>query len=504
VTTERLTGGAPPSRGGMRPSAVAPQIVHHALRSDGQTLDAPTRGWFEGQLGVELTDVRVHTGEFAAASAQAIGARAFTAGRDVVLGAQPSRRDAFDVLAHELAHVGRRSDDAVVHRYESGEHAQAGDPKHKTTINGVTMDEGDLAAMGDLYATPDDMYKAPAAELQNLVNLIERDKKFYSGGGGTPVSNAEWAAATSGRPKDKQYLELAKKNDPHFAPPSTGSPGPKGDNKSEWRKYHQQAIFLTIASTAAGKTGVPEEAVVQNGFAAHFLTDAFSAGHLVNKDDAMATAQTAWATQKTSGTFFKETAFTKDVAHRVLSDSKVAALMAGKQLKEVQWGDVTEQRFSEFIWQMASSKPELFFNSFARLVHDQLNQSINDPAKALEVTNVRGDPPWSLSGDETLSKSPQTLKMMQAAVAQSYANLEAAAKLTATPSDLEPFFKAVWDYTPVPTKSGKSTLNTVVSTFTDPKDPKTVAAFAQLVIDQIDTLVVELTSQGYMRDRPKP
>lgn len=496
-----ISGTGPRLGHGPRPPAVAPAVVHDALRADNRPLHEPVRRRFAAEWHDDLRDVRVHTGELASASAEAVGAIAYTAGRHVVLGAGLNEATGYAVLVHELAHVAQR--EAGLHRYESGEHARAGSSARKVTINGVTMDEGDLIALGDLYEKPDDIYKAPAAELQTLVTLIERDKKFYSGNGGTPVSNAEWANATKARPNDQQYLELAKRNDPHFAPPASGAPGPAGDHKAEWRKYHQQALLATIASTASGKSGVPQEAIVLNGFAAHFLTDAFAAGHLVNKDDAMGKAQAAWKTQSFSGLIFKESAFTKSVAHQVLSDPAVAALMAKKQLKEIDWGDVSEQRFSEFIYQMSDQRPALFFNAFARLIHDQLNESIKDPGNALEVTNARGDPPWKLSGDKTLSNSPETLRVMQAAVAQSYSNLETVAKLTATPSDFEPYFKAVWDYTPTPTAAGKKTLDGIVSTFTDPKDSKTVDAFAKLAIEQIDTLVSELTAQGYMRDKPQ-
>jgi hypothetical protein len=498
-TAGSILGAPSPPSSGARPPTLAPPIVHEALRTAGRPLDRPVRNWFAAELHDDFRDVRVHTGELASASADAIGAHAYAAGRDIVLGAGPPEPAGFQLLAHELAHVAQRGE-PVVHRYESGEHAQAGNAARKVTISGVTMDEGDLVALGDLYEKPEDIYKAPAAELQALVTLIERDKKFYSGQGGAAVSNAEWAAATKNRPKDQQYLELAKRNDTHFAPHASGAAGAQGDNKSEWRKYHQQALEATIASTAGGKKGVPDEATVLNGFAAHFLTDAFAAGHIVNKDDAMEKAKAMWKTQKFSGVYFKESAFTKGVAHKVLSDPTVAALMANKQLQEAAWGDVTEQRFSEFIYQMADTKPELFFNAFARLIHDKLNESIGLPRIPLEVTNAKGSV-WSLSGDETLSQSPDTLRIMRAAVAQSYSNLEAAAKLTVTPADFELYFKAVWDYTPKPTAAGQKILDGIVSTYTDPKDSSTVDAFAELTIKQIDTLVSELTTQGYMRDK---
>lgn len=479
----------------------------------GSSLDPSTRAFMEPLFGYNFGNVVVHTDDRAAASARSMNALAYTVGNDIIFGEgqyQPNQTDGRRLLAHELTHVvqQRNQKDGIsnkVQRYESGEHAQAGSTSHKVTINGVTMDEGDLVALGDFFEDPKEIYAAPATELQKLVDLIERDKKAYTGVGGVkPVTNAEWADATKGRPKNKQYLELAKRNDTHFAPHADGRPGERGDNKAEWRKWHEQALMKTIEYAASGKTGVPDEAVVINGFAAHFLTDAFSAGHIVNKDDAMEASKTAWKTQKFDGTIFKESDFTRKVAAQVLADPKVSAIMAKKQLKMVAWDAVTTQRFSEFIYQMADSKPDLFFNAFGRLIHDQLNESINDSATAVEVTNKRGDPPWKLSGDETLGKSPDTLKVMQAAVAQSYANLESVAKLGKSPASLESYFSAVWDYTPIPTAAGKKKVDAVIATFTDPKNSKTIDAFAQLAIKQIATLVEELTAQGYMRDTPPP
>jgi hypothetical protein len=255
LAAEALTAAPlPTGRAGHAPRR-APPLVHAALRQPGRPLDEPLGELFGAALGHDLGDVEVHDGELASRSAEAIGARAYSVGHHVVLGAPSSRVTRLQLLAHELAHVSERAE--VVHCYESGEHAQAGDAARKVTINGITLDEGDLVALGDFYEKPEDIYKAPAAELSQLVTFIERDKKYYAGQGGTPVSNAEWAAVTKNRPADQQYLELAKRNDPHFAPHASGRPGEKGDHKAQWREYHRQAILAVIAAAAAGKTGVP-------------------------------------------------------------------------------------------------------------------------------------------------------------------------------------------------------------------------------------------------------
>ncbi|MGH2368302.1 MAG: DUF4157 domain-containing protein, partial [Chloroflexota bacterium] len=80
----------------------------HPLPDAGQPLSAAARAFFEPRFGHNFGQVRVHTGAPAAASAHAVGAVAYTVGRDVVFGAgqyQPGTDSGQQLLAHELAHV---------------------------------------------------------------------------------------------------------------------------------------------------------------------------------------------------------------------------------------------------------------------------------------------------------------------------------------------------------------------------------------------------------------
>ncbi|MBI4650394.1 DUF4157 domain-containing protein [Candidatus Desantisbacteria bacterium] len=77
-------------------------------RGGGQPLDTAMRAYFEPRFGYNFSEVRIHTGSKAARSAQAINARAYHIGSDVVFGTgeyghgdNQSRR----LLAHELTHV---------------------------------------------------------------------------------------------------------------------------------------------------------------------------------------------------------------------------------------------------------------------------------------------------------------------------------------------------------------------------------------------------------------
>ena len=93
--------------------AAASSLVSRALRSSSaQTLSPAALRPFESRLPVSTSAVRVHTNGEAAAAADALGARAFTAGHDIVFGANqfaPETREGRGLLAHELAHVTQQS-----------------------------------------------------------------------------------------------------------------------------------------------------------------------------------------------------------------------------------------------------------------------------------------------------------------------------------------------------------------------------------------------------------
>jgi hypothetical protein len=96
---EPLTGSAPP-------------LVHEVLSSPGQSLDAGTRAMMEPHFGHDFGNVRIHTGDKAAASARAVDAQAYTVGRDIVFGNgsyAPGQSGGQELLAHELTHVVQQS-----------------------------------------------------------------------------------------------------------------------------------------------------------------------------------------------------------------------------------------------------------------------------------------------------------------------------------------------------------------------------------------------------------
>lgn len=95
------------------PHSYVPPIVHEVLHSPGQPLDVGTRAFFEPRFGYDFSNVKVHTDEKSAESAQAVNALAYTVGKDVIFGTgfyASGRNDSKKLLAHELAHVVQQND----------------------------------------------------------------------------------------------------------------------------------------------------------------------------------------------------------------------------------------------------------------------------------------------------------------------------------------------------------------------------------------------------------
>ncbi|GLH76287.1 hypothetical protein SSBR45G_11950 [Bradyrhizobium sp. SSBR45G] len=105
---EKLRRQAAQGGGDGTQASLAPPIVHDVLRAPGQPLDRSARAAMESRFGHSFAGVRIHTDVRAAASARAVGARAYTVGHNVVFGAghySPASSAGQRLLAHELTHV---------------------------------------------------------------------------------------------------------------------------------------------------------------------------------------------------------------------------------------------------------------------------------------------------------------------------------------------------------------------------------------------------------------
>ncbi|WP_211330081.1 eCIS core domain-containing protein [Deminuibacter soli] len=90
------------------PVTTAPPVVQNVVSQPGEPLAPATRSFFEPRFGHSFGNVRVHTNAKAEASAQAVNARAYTVGQNIVFNSgqyAPSTTQGRHLLAHELSHV---------------------------------------------------------------------------------------------------------------------------------------------------------------------------------------------------------------------------------------------------------------------------------------------------------------------------------------------------------------------------------------------------------------
>jgi len=115
LRVQRQTVSGSPSTAGV------PAIVHDVLRTSGQPLDQSTRSFMEPRFGHDFSHVRVHTDRPAAEAARAVGAKAYTVGRDVVFALgqyAPQTREGSRLLAHELTHTMQQGSTRVSHQIQ--------------------------------------------------------------------------------------------------------------------------------------------------------------------------------------------------------------------------------------------------------------------------------------------------------------------------------------------------------------------------------------------------
>lgn len=386
-------------------------------------------------------------------------------------------------------------------KYGTGEHVLAGlvdaapvSPTYEIPVNGVKFTYAELIAMGDFYESYDQMARAASSELAGLKALINKSKRYYekkvlgTGGGSGQPSDSDWQSATGGR-----YLKLAEDNFAHFAPSNTtyiaSFSSSKPNHKREWEKSHKRAIEIM----RAGKDStVIDGALAVNAFGDHFLTDAFAAGHLFNKDDL--------------SQYFKS---------RVLSGGKVnsdgvkmfdniAAKAFRGNLKNtfskhetVEFKGIvfrpnidSASRFSQLLQGIMEKEPDIIGKTLvAKLLHDALN----DYSGGVPVANNKGDK-WNLTGDDTLNKA--NLEIMRKAVKQSINNLSDA---VTDSSPVTAFYTKVWDYTPRPTPASVTLIKNLIRNHTNPLGNEIVDGADRLLQANYQALLDELVKRGILK-----
>lgn len=348
-------------------------------------------------------------------------------------------------------------------------------------VGGVPLDYGEGIAMGDFFADPAQMLAAPDATLQELSRLIKKDKAGPAGA----VKTAEWDAVTNGR-----YTSLALRNEAHFSPSNpafASSAGSPENHKSSWERHHAEAV-------GESQKGNKEKALAINAFADHFLTDAFAAGHLINKRDVME----AFKRNITVKADKKLTAESVAFFDAVASKSFVGAVKAAFSAYEtVEWKGYVFRpnidstgRFSTLLQGIHEKEPDLLSNAVVKGVHDRLN-TVQD---GVSVENKVGDK-WNLSGDTSLN--PESMRVARKAVAQSQLNVLSAFKTQGVV--LADLYRSVWDHVPHVTTLGEKMVKENVTSGTDPKSAALIDATVSLIRENHLLIIKELERRNVLK-----
>lgn len=430
----------------------------------------------------------------------------------------------------DLDAIKSRSDTAKYTRpfYDTGEHVLAGNGLYADRLRvgkdqSVRMSYGQIISMGDLYATPKDLMDADPAELNRLKTLILRSTAFYEGkksNKGMDVSNDEWDKATGGTDAAQgRYLKLAEDNYEHFSPPmvamGSGLRTSHGDNRSEWERYHRQAIEEAQAEGLAQPNGVDiffEKALIINAFADHFLTDAFAAGHLINKEVMIDRFKAAFLNgsdlTSAADTFFDrvaKVAWKGDVATRFskLETYDHPDVSVGPLDVPLPWHPNIDsaEMLARVLKGAATQEPDRVGNLVVKALHDYLNTN------GVEVTNDAGDGAWILPGDGTLTVGTgrltqanlaKNLKIMRKAVQQSIDDINSPS-IRASNLDFQKYFDGVWRYVPILTSASQKQVTALIADYTNPGSSSLVNAAAAIVKDQLDSFIKLLLQEHKLR-----
>jgi hypothetical protein len=401
--------------------------------------------------------------------------------------------------------------------YDTGEHVLAGGDLYQDRFlvgqpPGVNFSYGQIIAMADLYESVDLMMGASPAELNRLKELISRSTRFYQGrkrDSSLDVDNETWDKNTDGR-----YLKLADKNYEHFSPALVAGGVAirtvHGDNRSMWESYHRRAIVEAqkMFLAADSQTSIFFEwPLIINAFGDHFLTDAFAAGHLINKEVMVDGFNTNFYTGGTLNSAGE--AFFEKVAKAAWQLENVAARFS--KLESVDWAHWhgiplpfhpnidSADRFGILLKEAASQDPEGVANLIVKALHDRLNR------EGVEVTNQAGDGIWILPGDGSMivgegrldaSNLAKNLDIIRKAVQQSVDDINSPA-IRGSNVDLSSFMDGVWRYVPQLTPASQREVSNLMREYTDPGSAALVTAAAEIIKKQLDSLLKILTEEKH-------
>ena len=424
-----------PEQGPVR--AVAPQAAYRRVQTNRNRLapaDLLTLQRTVGNRQVHRMLARRTggaNGQPASVLTKDLRAQVYTYGSDVHFeaGKSPGTNK---LTAYELTQVVQQTKN--IQRFEANEHKAMGDrgsadAKGKAQeiklADDLTVTFGDITPMaGDYFGdvkTIQDLAKVKgdgksqpgtSDELKYVLNVkIHKTKEDKDYG-------EKVIGAVTGR-----YYKLAGDNRTHFTNPEMGDDARSHEEKANarerdksgklvpvnnaggYRENHQRAIETACE---AGKSGTPmEEAMLYEAFASHFLTDAYSSGHLRTERKGIAN----WWNPKVPMFWLNlKWWMAENIAKHLNDNSKLVGILTVQQLWEMSQDTLNKVVSSKGI-------PDLTFgDALSGAVHDMDNEAGVTATVGNEIVKLVGDGQVLDAKDRDLVVGVDTLKKAAAGV----------------------------------------------------------------------------------------
>ncbi len=171
-----------------------------------------------------------------------------------------------------MAGVVRPESSVTVQRWSSSEHVRLGNVIDRPIPigGGVSLTYGQIVALaGDEFGSLEELMEATRSDDGRAMIRAHLERAKIPG---TAAALLPVPSETQVTEAKSQYVTLAMNNTPHFVAGGTAV--------ESWLEKHTQAIDLAVQSGLSHDDGLLDEAYLTEAFGDHFLTDAFSSGHI--------------------------------------------------------------------------------------------------------------------------------------------------------------------------------------------------------------------------------
>ncbi len=459
VTGQRQAIDAAASVGAAPPTATANEI--QAAAGGGQPMEDGARRRLEQGLGADLSTVRVHADSEGDRLARLVAAVAFTSGSDIFFrqGAyDPGAEEGVRLLAHETAHVVQQAAGPVA-GMPTGAGLAISDPgdafERAADVTAARVMDGDAAAQGPLMRT--------AATSQGAVQrwvghehetLGDATGDTIDLGGGVTLTWGQVVAIAGDEYGSVQELQDAVKSDDGKArlrarlehhgvrgPIPSGLPVPDADQKSTahfqelalhnlahfsaggtaietWRSHHEEALADALLSGLKADPADWQQAQLVEAFGQHFLTDAFSAGHVrTPRTEINNWYTTDWA-PRTVGALV--TSLRLRIAGDLARDIGAQVTMPNAII-EAEVNGILATLVAYFDDEIRSQLQPLLGQAVGGAISGVLHDK--DNADGIWVASDAHPAAWMTYGDDKLTDSPETQSQAELAVITAHEQL---------------------------------------------------------------------------------